>query len=342
MGPNRLPVRKARPSRVRHRGLAPLSGLGPCYSAPMGEAKRKKDAVLNGPCPCGSLKAARLCCFDGHGWYKAPATLGLKALPPASRVEKCYMKELGSCVGPISGEHIISESVIRILMADGDFSISGLPWLESGEERILSPKSLRANCLCAKHNSALHPLDDAAKYFFASFRSYLDAAAGTRHALVSGHDLERWLLKTAKAAAVSGNFAKDRVRLSGAFSRDGVILDMLDRQDQWPEGAGLYCVMNTGDLTVNHPRFQLLPYTNDQGEIEAIGLSILGFQFVLLLGSLDTTKYPFLQKARYRPRQIVVIDPSSSTNCLTMSWDDGKAHEVLTVQFLRPMPSTAP
>ena len=46
------------------------------------------------------------------------------------------MKELGSCVGPISGEHIISESVIRILMADGDFSISGLPWLEAGEERI--------------------------------------------------------------------------------------------------------------------------------------------------------------------------------------------------------------
>jgi hypothetical protein len=30
------------------------------------------------------------------------------------------MKELGSCVGPISGEHIISEAVIRVLMADGD------------------------------------------------------------------------------------------------------------------------------------------------------------------------------------------------------------------------------
>jgi hypothetical protein len=83
----------------------------------MGEAKRRKKAVLNGPCPCDSVKPARLCCFNGRDWYKPPGVLGLKALPPASRVEKCYMKELGSCVGPISGEHIISESVIRITVS---------------------------------------------------------------------------------------------------------------------------------------------------------------------------------------------------------------------------------
>jgi len=110
------------------------------------------------------------------------------------------MKELGSCVGPISGEHIISESVIRVLMADGDFSISGLPWLEAGEERILAPQNLRANCLCTKHNSVLHPLDDAAHYFFASLKSYLELEAGFKHALISGHDL----ILLSQKAAVSG------------------------------------------------------------------------------------------------------------------------------------------
>jgi hypothetical protein len=152
----------------------------------VGEAKRRKEAVLNGPCPCGSAKAARFCCFTGRGWHKPSAVLKLKALPPASRVEKCYMKELDSCVGPISGEHIISESVIRVLMADGDFSISGLPWLDAGEERILAPQNLKANCLCVKHNSALHPLDDAAQYFFASLKLYLEVDKGLRHAIVSG------------------------------------------------------------------------------------------------------------------------------------------------------------
>jgi hypothetical protein len=65
------------------------------------------------------------------------------------------MKGLGSCVGPISGEHLISESVIRVLMANGDISVSGLPWLEQGVEKILPPEAFRTNCLCVKHNSSL-------------------------------------------------------------------------------------------------------------------------------------------------------------------------------------------
>ncbi|MDH2347084.1 hypothetical protein [Bradyrhizobium sp. SSUT77] len=133
-------------------------------------------------------------------------------------------------------------------MGDGDFSIAGLPWLEAGEEKIIAP--LTAKCLCVKHNSVLHQLDDAALYFFNSLKSYLELDAGSRHAIVSGHDIERWLLKTAKAAAVSKNLARGRERLSGAFSRDDALLDMLDGPHQWPDGAGLYCIMNTGDKTV--------------------------------------------------------------------------------------------
>jgi len=291
---------------------------------------------LNGPCPCGSTRPGRLCCFNGKEWHKPPAMLGLKTLPAGSVVEKCYMKDLGSCVGPISGEHIISESVIRILMADGDFSVSGLPWLAQGEAKILAPGNLTTNCLCTKHNSTLHPLDDAAKYFFASLKSYLEGDAGSRHALVSGHDLERWLLKTAKAAAVSKNLARGRAPLSGAFSRDAALLDMLDDPRHWPEGAGLYCTMNTGDRTLNPPRFQLQPLTNAEEDVEALALNILGLSFVLLLEPLDESKYPFLRGARYRPGRIVISYPAS-TNWLTLSWDDGRVHESLTMQFVQPV-----
>jgi hypothetical protein len=303
----------------------------------MGEAKRRKETALNGPCPCGSAKAARFCCFNGRDWHKAPVILGLKSLPLASKLEKCYMKELGSCAGSISGEHIISKAVIWVLMADGDFSVSGVPWLEAGQEKILSPKSLTANCLCGKHNSALSPLDAAAQYFFASLKSSLESKTAGRHALVSGHDIERWLLKTAKAAAVSKNFAKGRQRLSGIFSRDSAILDMLDDPYHWPDGAGLYCTMNAGDLTENHPRFQLQPFLNDQDEIEFLGLNILGLRFVLLLEPPDTVKYPFLRDARYRPGRIVISYPFGA-NWVSMSWEDGKTHDQFTMQFVRPVP----
>jgi hypothetical protein len=157
-----------------------------------------------------------------------------------------------------------------------------------------------------------------------------------RHALVSGHDIERWLLKTAKAIAVSKNLARGRKPLPGAFSRDTAILDMLDDPRHWPAGAGLYCTMNTGDRAINNQRFQLQPLTNSEESIEALALNILGLSFVLLLEPLDEGKYPFLRGARYRPARIIVAYPSS-TNWLTMSWEDGKVHEELTMQFVQPV-----
>jgi hypothetical protein len=300
----------------------------------MGEAKRKKDATLNGPCPCGSAESARLCCFTGEGWkwHKKPAILGLKTLPPAGRVEKCYMKELGSCVAPISSEHIISKSVCQVLMGDGEFSISGVPWLEAGETKIIAPP--QAKCLCSKHNSSLSPLDSAAYYFFKSFRSYLEHDNGMQHALLSGHDLERWLLKTAKAAAVSRNLSHGGKPLSGTFARDEAILDMLDDPQHWPEGAGLYCTMNTGDLTENSVRFQFQPFTNEEDDIEALAFNILGFRFMLMLDALDPAKYPFLSGAKFRPGRIQISYPNS-TKWVTLCWDDNKVHEIITAQWLQ-------
>ena len=90
--------------------------------------------------------------------------------------------------------------------------------------------------------------------------------------------------------------------------------------------------MTTGDLTENSPRFQLQPFTNDQGDIEVLAFNIMGFRFVLLLEAQDFAKYPFLREAKYRPGRIVVSYPSS-TNWLTMSWDDDEAHESLTVRW---------
>lgn len=299
----------------------------------MGEAKQKKEAVLNGPCPCGSGVTARNCCNtdEGWNWHKKPSILGLRNLPKGERLEKCYMKQLDSCVSPISGEHIISKSVCQTLMGEGEFSISGVPWLEAGETKILPP--LRANCLCRMHNSALSPLDSAAHYFFKSFRSFLEHESGPRHALLSGHDLERWLLKTAKAMAISRNMAHGGKRLTGTFARDTVILDMIDDPLHWPEGAGLYCTMATGDLTENSARFQLQPFTNENDDIEALAFNIMGFRFMLLLDAVELTKYPFLISAKFRPGRIVVSYPTSK-NWVTLSWDDNKAHEIITLQWL--------
>jgi len=245
------------------------------------------------------------------------------------------MKELGSCDNGISGEHLISESIILLLAGDGYFTISGLPWIPPGEFKTIGPKSLTAKCLCSKHNSSLHPLDDAALSFFSALKSCLDSEAKSLRFIVSGHDIERWLLKTLKAMAASGNLARDRDKLSGAFSSDVRVLDMLDDPQQWPESTGLYCVMKAGDLTENHNHFQLAPYTNRHGELGGLAANIMGLSFVLMLEALDISENPQLEKAVFRPGQIVVTYPNS-TNMLVISWDDGKEHtDPMTLKFLR-------
>src|SRR5262249_24972829 len=150
------------------------------------------------------------------------------------------MKELGSCHGSISGEHLFSHSIMLLLQGGGDFSISGVPWLAKEETKIISPTSLTTNCLCQKHNSVLSPLDDAALYFFTAIKSCLDREAQSARYIISGHDMERWLLKTVKALATSRNLARGRERLSGVFASDVKVLDMLDDPNRWPDSAGLY------------------------------------------------------------------------------------------------------
>jgi hypothetical protein len=220
------------------------------------------------------------------------------------------------------------------LKADGEFSVSGLPWLEEGEEKILGSKSLTANCLCRAHNAALSPLDDAARYFFAALRLCLDREADAARYLVSGHDLERWLLKTNKALAVSGNLARGRRRLSGAFASDVQVLDMLENPINWPESAGLYCVMLTGHVTQNHNRIQIAPYTNARDELSGLGVNMMGLDFALMLEPPNIALSPTLQQAKFRPGELVIAY-ADSTNRIALSWEDGKPHpDAMSIKHL--------
>ena len=221
----------------------------------MGEAKIKQQRLNTSSCRCRSNRPAATCCFDGFRWQKPAAQLNLGTLPAGASLERCYMRELASCEAPISGEHLISESVIEVLRGDGDFTVSGLPWLEAGEIEKLAPKNLTANCLCTKHNSALSPIDNAAALFFSALRECMEAKTAPNPYLLSGHDVERWLLKTLKAMAVSGNLARGREKLPGAFQRDIDIIRMLDDHLAWPEASGLYFIMPSGSRMMNHTRF---------------------------------------------------------------------------------------
>jgi hypothetical protein len=299
----------------------------------MGEAKRKRQRLLAAPCRCLSNLPAGDCCFDGRSWHRAPEVLGLRALPQATVVDRCYMKELGSCVGPISAEHLISESVIIFIKGDGEFVVSGLPWLEVGESKSLAPKNLTANCLCSKHNSALSLLDNAAVTFFKMLRQcWINEEAPLRY-LISGHDLERWLLKTLKALAVSHNLALGRERLPGGFHETVSLIDLLDHPRRWPPLTGLYLNMPTGTKTENHNRFQIGPLYGDNKVIAGLEANILGLSFIMMVEPPIMEKSPSLQRSTFRPGQISVI-VGGVTNIIDICWEDTLVHGTVSLTFL--------
>jgi hypothetical protein len=309
-------------------------------SSDMGEGRRRLLAFRQQLCRCGSGRVAGACCLQGSHWFKRPAVVALRTPLTAKVVEKCYMRELRACDGGVSGEHLISESVIRVLAGDGQFTIGGTPWLSEGETRAVGRKSLTANCLCERHNGALSPLDDAARSLFVALKSCLEKAPDARNYIVSGHDLERWLLKTLKVLAVSQNLARGRQRLAGTFASDVRILEMFEEIGAWPEGAGLYCVMRAGDLAVNHRRFQIAPVTNASDEICALWTNILGLSFVLVLERSVLTNLPQLAGAVFRPRSFNIRHPSGSHELL-LTWADGNPHRGdMTLEFLRDVDTT--
>lgn len=299
----------------------------------MGEARRRRKAIEEGPSPCGSNKPSNTCCYHDRLWFKPPATLGLQALPANTEVARCYLRELGSCEGGISAEHLVSRGVVQQLTKGGDFSVSGLPWLAEGESRILSPQGITANCLCRKHNSALSPLDDAAKHFFSTLSASFDEDAVQVRSIVSGHDLERWLLKTLRAFAVSGNLGVGRERLPGQLSIDTRFVEMLDDPLSWPDGAGLYCVMKPGDVATNNARFRLRPHSNAQGEVAMIAVEMMGLVCVLTLDPPDNIKP---EDGVYRPSELIIRHPRVTHFCL-LSWDDRvRSGGAITMQYAGP------
>jgi hypothetical protein len=80
-------------------------------------------------------------------------------------------------------------------MGGGEFSISGLPWLESGEVNLIPPPQ---RIVFAPNTSAIGPLDSAAHLLLHVAQVVLERPAGSRDAIISGHNLERCFQKPPK------------------------------------------------------------------------------------------------------------------------------------------------
>jgi hypothetical protein len=293
--------------------------------------------LRNAPCPCGSGKKAKKCCLLSDGSFCVrPMDVRPKAPPTGFAHEGCYLAAYRDCSEKLSREHYLSKGILRALEAEnGPLTLTGLPWLEAGEVASLPPTALAARVLCERHNNCLSPLDSAALRLFHAFRQLREPPpTNSALTLLSGHDVERWLLKTLLGILAAGIVQVQQGRRLGQVLGDTSVTDLLFDSQLWAAtpGLGLYFLVPEDMEVVERGQVAFHPML-DTAKKEVLGGLMIFRGFDLLVGtSSGITGYERLQRAVHRPFGFL-SDWSTPRREVRLSWADGRPHRPVLVAF---------
>jgi hypothetical protein len=158
------------------------------------------------------------------------------------------------CSTEMSGEHLVSEVMLNLLTGpDGKVVRTGYPWQEEGEVQSLTPSTCKANVLCKRHNNALSSVDATAGRFLKAILRAPDFLQSheIRVLMLSGDDVERWILKTLCTHIVAVRKFGDNWEPPSHGSTS--LWDM----KPFPSGCGLYFNQGVGESSPDAPRLGL-------------------------------------------------------------------------------------
>lgn len=282
------------------------------------------------PCPCGSSKMASACCWTQEGWNPKAAPTS----PPAPKTGfshgRCYAKQSNDCSEKISSEHFMSRGIIEQL--GDDPVLSGAPWQETGEEKVMPAARFASKMMCERHNLALCSIDAVAVRLFKTLRSIDGRFRPDLHRyydefhLFSGVDVERWMLKALCGMVASRHAAKNGVPFDPVPEQRWV--DALFGDTSLPAGAGLYYgrpgrVVHAG----NHVGMRVLEH---DGKIAGLTVDLGGFGFVLsVIGRLLPDGVTFAEMA-YKPGSFR-FDGYGAIKEVLFAWDDDDDHGIVPI-----------
>jgi hypothetical protein len=115
------------------------------------------------PCPCESGQKIKNCpnrCLRRDGTLRPRPVKTRPPAPPTGFTNaRCYAAPLNDCSTKITGEHTLSNLVLRELSPTGITEVSGLAGRQHDEFVSVPIGSFTCNVLCDRHNSALSSLD---------------------------------------------------------------------------------------------------------------------------------------------------------------------------------------
>ena len=274
-------------------------------------------------CPCTEpgkdpLKA-RFCCRKSSGWSRKPYDPGLT--PSDVRVSGCYASPLGGCNGSISREHYASAALLRIMHPD-IVALAGMPWAQ-GEWKRLPIKSLGSNILCQGHNGCLSGLDTRmASFFRCLYSGFYGPAPFDEFVLVSGVDIERWILKVLIGQLVSGNTMRQGQVIRNWQPPLEWLEILFGRQDM-TQGQGLRYF----DRPLTPEPFAVAmskPHEDDTNWGVDIVFAGLGFHLNMIKNPVRLVRGEF-----YRPQRLVFVKEGG---VIHFSWPAYNATEIVPLE----------
>lgn len=271
-------------------------------------------------CPCGSKRNVNDCCLQADGkLHKSYLGIFPEGTSTGYGHPDCFLNETLDCSKKISAEHYISRSVLNAIRKGEDKLIrfSGAAWLPKGSERLLPPEALACKMLCRRHNSLLHPLDDAALAVMRALVRTFDAdlvGGSNSLTLTNGHAFEAWAIKSAIGCVHSGTFADGEGKSvkSDALS-PSALLPALGGQPL-PDSCGLYMQAGVGVKTPGYPPFQMAPLLmSHMGQRHVVGadFAIFGVFFRVIFDPNGVPENLAAEGWAYRPGIFNLHDPIS-------------------------------
>jgi hypothetical protein len=239
----------------------------------------------------------------------------------------CYAQPFGNCEGKPSGEHYVSDKVLRaVSQAEKSVRVSGLKFLSFGTESNIGISSLVGNTLCKKHNSELSVFDTAGLNFFNAMEHTMVPESRVVPLRVSGDQVERWMLKALIGGLYCGQFPTPEGIESKDVCPPDRWLEILFHNQPFPPRSGLYLYHGeVGEqfLMDNHVlRFAVVPgRSTERGNTVVCGVSmwVFGIEFFLSLENLPDPlpENDRLQRAVHRPTHII----GSAGQTLVLDWE---------------------
>ncbi|MDP1679250.1 MAG: hypothetical protein Q8L02_03885 [Candidatus Nitrotoga sp.] len=254
------------------------------------------------PCGCGSGREFGKCCLKDGQIILNPKLLNPPKPKAWHRNKKCILNWTSDCCSKISGDHIVSKSVLKVISKE-KITISTSSF---SREHSINSDSLKTKQLCRRHNSALSPIDSQTARFFKAFVAINNSLTwnftSQKLYFFHGIDIERWMLKTMLMAyyAKLSNVTPENYKLP----ENSVKLFQFDLGQPYglyvptsinPNGADFFITENSTSVCIL-----------TEGEfVSGVRISLGGFSLTLVIYGNEDNFYRLSKSYTYRPKNLL-------------------------------------